>query len=259
MSDPLLRAWKVVANPDASEAQWLSACRLIGDKKPPMAVLASEGICGLLTNSERNRRLYLRVALLTGRLGAFFLDGLILGMLLAPVVFCWLAVGFPVLFNPGFLAHVCAESFAAGIFEQLVMIPTMLASISLLSLNSDYSNSLFDIAILVSATALLSLVYHVVLHSSPLQGTIGERLFGLKVTDINGRNITVARATVRHFARILCPLSFGFAYFLPLINLNQNSIEDIVSGTRVKSLDEEKMREQELSLFPYSSEIQSST
>ena len=82
-----------------------------------------------------------------------------------------------------------------------------------------------------------------------MQATPGEFLLGLKITTKEGKRLSLKQATLRHFARFLCPLSLGAAYFLPLINQQQKSIEDIVTGTKVSSVDQPRL-EEELDLLP---------
>src|SRR5881227_1557251 len=46
-------------------------------------------------------------------------------------------------------------------------------------------------------------LYHAFLESSSWQGTIGKKVLGLRVTDIDGNRISFARATGRYFGMIV--------------------------------------------------------
>jgi uncharacterized RDD family membrane protein YckC len=87
--------------------------------------------------------------------------------------------------------------------------------------------------ILVTAGPLF---YFVILECSPLQGTLGKYLIGIKVTDEAGARISPARS----FARTLAKAAFGFACGLFMVNLimvslgkDRQAIHDLLAGTRV--------------------------
>jgi uncharacterized RDD family membrane protein YckC len=50
---------------------------------------------------------------------------------------------------------------------------------------------------------MISWLYWAVMESSPWQATLGKRLFGIQVTDLQGKRISMARATARHFGKII--------------------------------------------------------
>lgn len=58
-----------------------------------------------------------------------------------------------------------------------------------------------------------SWLYYAITESSSLQASLGKLLFGIAVTDYEGRKITFGRASARYFASILSylPLFLGFA------------------------------------------------
>ena len=41
MTDRLLHVWKIIADPDVKEDEWLKAYQIVGDTPPPPVVLAS--------------------------------------------------------------------------------------------------------------------------------------------------------------------------------------------------------------------------
>jgi uncharacterized RDD family membrane protein YckC len=56
-------------------------------------------------------------------------------------------------------------------------------------------------------------LYHALMESSEWQATVGKRAVGIIVTDAEGRRVSFARATGRHFAKIvsnLIPLEIGY-------------------------------------------------
>ena len=58
-------------------------------------------------------------------------------------------------------------------------------------------------------------LYYALLESSPWQGTLGKKFFGLYVTDADGKRISFARASGRFFSGhfSLCIPTVGFLYF----------------------------------------------
>jgi uncharacterized RDD family membrane protein YckC len=73
-------------------------------------------------------------------------------------------------------------------------------------------------------------IYYVTLDSSAKQGTWGKQIVGLKVTDLEGRRISVGRAIGRYFARFLsyCTCSIGF--LLPLFTQKRQTLHDLICG-----------------------------
>jgi uncharacterized RDD family membrane protein YckC len=74
--------------------------------------------------------------------------------------------------------------------------------------------------------------YYVILETSVKQATWGKQIVGIKVTDLNGRRITVGRALGRYFAKILSGCTI-IGWFLPLFTEKKQALHDIVAGTLV--------------------------
>jgi len=75
---------------------------------------------------------------------------------------------------------------------------------------------------------LLNWVYFTFLESAESQATLGKRLMGLKVTDLNGQPINLMRASVRHFAKILSTVTLFYGYLMPLFNKQRQTLHDKV-------------------------------
>jgi len=79
----------------------------------------------------------------------------------------------------------------------------------------------------------VSWAYEAFLTSSEWQGTVGKRVLGLKVTDLNGNRISLARATGRFFAKLL---SFAICYvgvIMVAFTERKQGLHDIIAGTLV--------------------------
>lgn len=61
---------------------------------------------------------------------------------------------------------------------------------------------------------LIWIIYSTVLESSVLQGTVGKKIMGLKVVDIDGNRITLTKSIIRNLSKILSylPISLGFLW-----------------------------------------------
>jgi uncharacterized RDD family membrane protein YckC len=86
----------------------------------------------------------------------------------------------------------------------------------------------------VVVLALLgSWFYYALLQSSSRQATPGQMALGLRVTDLEGRRISFARASGRHFATVLTGLTFGIGYVMVLFTARKQTLHDLVAGTLV--------------------------
>lgn len=221
MSEDLMPAWKIIANPDSMEEDWLNAYAKVGDRVPPPTVLASGYYVNADYLAKKTLKSCLESALLTARLGAFILDMFFLGALFT--IFQCLATPFD--------TFAIAASTLSAFLDQL----SLLFTLKVLSAMPMSINALLLV--------LLSWFYHAGLEASPLRATLGELAYGLTVGDKQGKQVSLARATVRHFARALCPLTFCLGYLVPVINMQQRSLEDLVAGTYVTSKEHKQIEE----------------
>lgn len=94
-----------------------------------------------------------------------------------------------------------------------------------------------DIAAAVSAGRAVALatvwLYYALLESSSRQATIGKMALGLIVIDEEGERITFARATGRHFAKILSTLVFFVGYLMVAFTQRKQGLHDLIAGTLV--------------------------
>jgi uncharacterized RDD family membrane protein YckC len=86
----------------------------------------------------------------------------------------------------------------------------------------------------VAFLALLgSWFYYALMQSSSRQATLGQLALGLHVTDLEGRRISFARASGRHFATVLTGLTFGIGYVIVLFTARKQTLHDLIAGTLV--------------------------
>lgn len=99
-----------------------------------------------------------------------------------------------------------------------------------------YNYEMYMSAIL-STESLFSIViawlYGALMESSSWQATLGKRAVGLVVTDMNGSRISFARATGRHFAKIISALILLIGYIMAGFTDKKQALHDLVAGTLV--------------------------
>ena len=72
-------------------------------------------------------------------------------------------------------------------------------------------------------------LYYALFEASSWQATPGKRVLGLYVTDLQGHPITFARATIRHFAKIISSLTFLVGYFLAGFTGKKQALHDMIA------------------------------
>lgn len=76
-------------------------------------------------------------------------------------------------------------------------------------------------------------VYYAGMESSRWQATPGKLLFGLSVSDMNGKRISFGRALIRLFLKVISGSLFGLAYLVCLFTEHKQTLHDVVIGTLV--------------------------
>jgi len=80
---------------------------------------------------------------------------------------------------------------------------------------------------------LISWVYFAGLESSEWQGTIGKRLFGMRVTDTEGGRITFFRATGRYLSKFLSSALLMIGFIMVAFTAKKQGLHDMIAGTLV--------------------------
>lgn len=80
---------------------------------------------------------------------------------------------------------------------------------------------------------VLKFFYGAFAESSVKQGTAGKRLLNIKVTDLEGRPITLRTAFGRNAAKVISTLPFFFGYLYSFLNKKQQCWHDVICNTLV--------------------------
>jgi len=86
--------------------------------------------------------------------------------------------------------------------------------------------------IFTSIKLLLAYPYFALMESSSWQGTVGKQAMRIKVTDMNGVQISFARATARYFLKIISSVEFMLGYLICFSD-QQQTIHDYLSRVLV--------------------------
>jgi uncharacterized RDD family membrane protein YckC len=76
-------------------------------------------------------------------------------------------------------------------------------------------------------------LYFALLESSSWQGTLGKKALGLIVTDMMGKRISFARATGRHFAKIISGMILLIGYLMAGFTERKQALHDMIAGCLV--------------------------
>jgi uncharacterized RDD family membrane protein YckC len=77
-------------------------------------------------------------------------------------------------------------------------------------------------------------LYHALLESSEWQATAGKKALGLVVTDLGGAKVSFARASGRHFSKIITGLvPLGLGYILAGLTEKKQALHDMIASCLV--------------------------
>jgi uncharacterized RDD family membrane protein YckC len=123
----------------------------------------------------------------------------------------------------------------------LIFIPLSLA-LGLFAAASSDGGDEATMALLQAANMGMNLVslvvtwlYSSLLESSSWQATVGKKLIGIRVTDMNGNRIGFGQATGRHFGKILSSLICLIGFIMAAFTEKQQALHDMLAGTLVLS------------------------
>jgi uncharacterized RDD family membrane protein YckC len=80
---------------------------------------------------------------------------------------------------------------------------------------------------------LLGWIYFAGFESSGYQATVGKHVLNVRVTDEAGRRVSFARATGRHFGKILSTLTLFIGYLMAGFTEKKQALHDKVAGCLV--------------------------
>ncbi|HCS51009.1 RDD family protein [Rubinisphaera sp.] len=88
-------------------------------------------------------------------------------------------------------------------------------------------------ALLTIMGILMAWIYSAGLESSSYQATLGKMALGLKVTDLEGRQVSFGKATGRHFGKIISAIILLIGFLMQPFTEKKQALHDIMAGTLV--------------------------
>jgi uncharacterized RDD family membrane protein YckC len=85
----------------------------------------------------------------------------------------------------------------------------------------------------IAVKAVVSWLYFAILESSTPQASLGKMVLGLRVTDMEGRRISFARATARCLASFLSTLILCIGYLMVAFTEKKQGLHDMLTSTLV--------------------------
>ncbi|MCX7570736.1 RDD family protein [Tumebacillus sp. DT12] len=82
-------------------------------------------------------------------------------------------------------------------------------------------------------TLLTGWLYYALMESSAHQATLGKKVIGIRVTDLDGNRIGFGRATGRHFGKIISAILLLIGYIMAAFTEKKQALHDILAGTLV--------------------------
>lgn len=76
-------------------------------------------------------------------------------------------------------------------------------------------------------------LYEAFMMSSEWQATVGKRVMSIVVTDMEGKRITFARATGRHFAKYISAALLGIGFIIAAFTARKQALHDMIAETLV--------------------------
>ncbi len=97
----------------------------------------------------------------------------------------------------------------------------------------DFNMSMGNVNMRNIISLLIIWVYYASMESSPLQATLGKMVIGIKVTDLNFGRITFARATGRHFGKIVSSVTLFIGFIMAGFTEKKQALHDKIAGCLV--------------------------
>jgi uncharacterized RDD family membrane protein YckC len=134
----------------------------------------------------------------------------------------------------GFWIRVCASLIDVALLWLLeIGLVFVLWTLGLLPLTEKQLGGGLGVFLMVLFWAFPAWPYFAFSESSTAQATPAKRLLGLCVTDATGRRLTVARASARHWAKVLSYLPFFLGFVVIGFSTRKRGLHDMVAGTSV--------------------------
>ena len=80
---------------------------------------------------------------------------------------------------------------------------------------------------------MIQWAYFALLESSPWQASLGKRMLGLKVTDLEGKRISFGRASARYFCTLISGFILMAGFIMIAFTQKKQALHDVLTGCLV--------------------------
>ena len=80
---------------------------------------------------------------------------------------------------------------------------------------------------------VIGVAYFAGLESSSYQATLGKKLLGMVVTDVNGNRLSLGRAIGRYLATFVSAIILGIGFIMVAFTEKKQGLHDMIAGTLV--------------------------
>jgi len=135
----------------------------------------------------------------------------------------------------GFWLRLAAASIdALAMFVPFCFVSVVvLAVLRLVSEAKGYDPAVATLTIWPIVVTALSVFYFAFLESSLWQATLGQKVVGLRVSDVDGQRLTLGRATGRNLAKCVSVLTIGVGFIMCGFTKKKRALHDIIAGCLV--------------------------
>jgi len=137
----------------------------------------------------------------------------------------------------GFWIRTCALAIDALVVGFLMLVEFVIVGglweLGLLPMTSKELGEGLGLFLAVMFWVFPAWPYYAILESSKMQATVGKRLFGLRVTDLEGQRIGFVRASLRHWAKVVSHFALFMGWIMAAITSRKQGLHDLLAGTLV--------------------------
>lgn len=117
---------------------------------------------------------------------------------------------------------VTYATFKERVLANLIDSAIMLVGVFVFALAFGDDGSIFSF--------IMGAAYSILFETSKYMGTPGKLALRLKVVDVNGNKLSVARAAARHFSKFISTIILGIGYLFPLFTPYKQTLHDLIAG-----------------------------
>ncbi len=125
------------------------------------------------------------------------------------------------------------QRFAAVVIDRILLTVFDFIPWLLLGFSDAPLNYLFALPALLLLRVLLSWLYEALMISSPRRATVGKITLGIEVVDLEGKRLSFARASGRHFAKYISSLVLMIGYLVQPFTPKKQALHDMLADTVV--------------------------